>query len=346
MTPDQMPVLNKKTRLLVIAPHCDDETLGSFGLIDTVLKRGGQVQVAVLTNGDASHSAVKYFQKIRLHPPDYIRFGEIRCNESRKVLKAMNVSPANSFFLTYPDKGLSFLWSKNWNANHPYTSNYTGANYSPYPDSYHPKTTYAGANLSQDLREIINRFRPSIIVYPHPDERHPDHWVAYAFVKYVLEGWYNQKPRELLYLVHYNQWPQPLGLSPAATLEPPAELTDTAWVKPTLSPGKIDQKRRLITTYNSQMTYLPQFMLSFARKNELYGNCKPTKLLFPETGLALYEPSPAPNQPIPPGRISSLNLTYIQNQLTFRLQIKGGLEPNLFYYLDLTLFQKKNPPLR
>ena len=45
-------------RLLVIAPHPDDETLGAGGLIQRVLERGGTVRVVLVTAGDGYVEAV------------------------------------------------------------------------------------------------------------------------------------------------------------------------------------------------------------------------------------------------------------------------------------------------
>ncbi len=39
-------------RLLILAPHCDDETLGSAGLILAAERAGIQVRVVIATNGD------------------------------------------------------------------------------------------------------------------------------------------------------------------------------------------------------------------------------------------------------------------------------------------------------
>src|SRR5512143_3590489 len=39
-------------RLMVFAPHPDDETLGAGGLIQRVLATGGKVRVVFVTNGD------------------------------------------------------------------------------------------------------------------------------------------------------------------------------------------------------------------------------------------------------------------------------------------------------
>lgn len=41
----------KKEKLLIIAPHADDEVLGCFGLINKIKKNGGSVFVQVLTLG-------------------------------------------------------------------------------------------------------------------------------------------------------------------------------------------------------------------------------------------------------------------------------------------------------
>ena len=45
-------------RLLVLAPHPDDETLGAGGLIQRVLARGGTVRVVLVTAGDGYVEAV------------------------------------------------------------------------------------------------------------------------------------------------------------------------------------------------------------------------------------------------------------------------------------------------
>ena len=47
------------TRLLVLSPHPDDETLGAAGLIRRVVKAGGTVRVVLLTSGDAFAEGVE-----------------------------------------------------------------------------------------------------------------------------------------------------------------------------------------------------------------------------------------------------------------------------------------------
>ncbi len=46
------PQIDPGERLLVVAPHPDDETLGAGGLIQRVLENHGQVRVVLITAGD------------------------------------------------------------------------------------------------------------------------------------------------------------------------------------------------------------------------------------------------------------------------------------------------------
>ncbi|MBP2659280.1 MAG: LmbE family protein [Firmicutes bacterium] len=40
-----LPIVQKETRLLVIAPHCDDEALGCGGMIHDVIQAGGEFRI-------------------------------------------------------------------------------------------------------------------------------------------------------------------------------------------------------------------------------------------------------------------------------------------------------------
>src|SRR6266566_5536117 len=67
-------------RLLVIAPHPDDETLGAGGLIQRVLSAHGTVGVVLVTAGDGYVEAVRYETgELRPRAPVYVAYGERRC---------------------------------------------------------------------------------------------------------------------------------------------------------------------------------------------------------------------------------------------------------------------------
>src|SRR5437764_4809009 len=48
----QEPPPDARSRILVLAPHCDDETLGAGGYMAMAARLGARVRVVMLTNGD------------------------------------------------------------------------------------------------------------------------------------------------------------------------------------------------------------------------------------------------------------------------------------------------------
>jgi hypothetical protein len=74
----QLPLLampfSPATRLLVVAPHPDDETLGAGGLIQRVRHAGGAVKVVFMTNGDGYPVGVTLARHVQhLQAQDYRR---------------------------------------------------------------------------------------------------------------------------------------------------------------------------------------------------------------------------------------------------------------------------------
>ena len=107
-------------RLLILAPHCDDETLSSAGLILAAQRAGIQVKVVIATNGDGYlFATMQDFRKIYPQPADFIRLGEIRQQESLKALATLGVQPDQVIFLSYPDRGTPSLWNDHWSHNQP-----------------------------------------------------------------------------------------------------------------------------------------------------------------------------------------------------------------------------------
>src|SRR6516162_93745 len=51
--------VNRATRLLVVAPHPDDEIIGAAGLIRRVVKAGGTVRIVYTTSGDGFPEGVE-----------------------------------------------------------------------------------------------------------------------------------------------------------------------------------------------------------------------------------------------------------------------------------------------
>ena len=51
------PFLEIEDRVLILAPHPDDETIGTAGVLQQAKKAGAQVKVVCFTNGDANELA-------------------------------------------------------------------------------------------------------------------------------------------------------------------------------------------------------------------------------------------------------------------------------------------------
>ena len=56
-------LLQPDARILILAPHPDDECLGTGGLIQQALAKGAKVKVVFITNGDNNPWPQRYVEK-------------------------------------------------------------------------------------------------------------------------------------------------------------------------------------------------------------------------------------------------------------------------------------------
>ncbi len=285
----QEPKPTLHTRLMVFAPHCDDETLGCGGLIQQTLAQGGSVRVVLLTNGDGFRTAVEHeVRAVRVGPGDYVRFAALRQEESYHALTALGLSREDVLFLGYPDQGLLPLWNAYWNPDHTYISGYTRCDRSPYGITFDPNAVYCGRDLLADVKATLRAFRPTLVTVTHPGEDHPDHAAAAAFVARAVQE-LQADPQEAswardiqlrYYLIHRGDWPLPQGRHLSAPLAPPAEMAhlDTHWTTRPLTPQETQRKADSIALYASQTALMQRFLISFARRSELLGEIAPTHL--------------------------------------------------------------------
>lgn len=258
--------------ILIFSPHCDDEILGSGGLIAQSIKRGDKVVVVLITNGDGHrYTTFEEFKKIYPKPEDYINVGYKRQQESIAALEKVGLYQNNIIFLGYPDSGIDELLHKYY--NQPYLSPYTKQSSSPYSNSYHENVLYTGQNLASDISNIIKIFSPTVIVAPSSDDSHPDHAATAQFVRRAVKD-SNQKVIYLSYLVHYNRYPYPKGFHTDRYLMPPARLIKFSddWRSYNLDPETVKQKEGALSAYQSQLkdSLLKNIMESFLRRNELF----------------------------------------------------------------------------
>lgn len=271
-------ILSRPTRLLIFSPHPDDGILGAGGLIQRVLHRNGIVKVVYMTSGDGYPEGVRSKEHIaQPTEQDYRAYGALRQDEALQALAAVGVPQQNALFLGFPDRGLCPILRK-YPADQPpyYRSPYTQEDSPPSADVLLPDTEYDGEDLKREITHVLEDFRPTLIVLPHPLDQHPDHCATYFFVRQAARALDGKDPKMnplfLTFLIHFGQWPSTVGADGRESLSPPPDfpLQDTAWLSLSLSPAETNLKRTALLYYQSQMLVMESYLLRFIRPNELF----------------------------------------------------------------------------
>ncbi|WP_139350873.1 PIG-L family deacetylase [Rhodanobacter sp. C01] len=167
-----LPPFSEKTRLLVVAPHPDDETIATGLLIQQVRAAGGDVRILLLTRGDNNPWPQRWLERrLRIGDADRRRWGQRRHAEMLQALQRLGLPASALESMGWPDMGLADCLLQ--------------------PDA-------VAVSL---LAAAISRFRPDLIALPSIDDRHPDHGAAHVLVRLALAR-QSDAPRLLTYLVH------------------------------------------------------------------------------------------------------------------------------------------------
>lgn len=270
-------VVPPKLRLLVVAPHPDDESLGAGGLIQRVLDGSGRVHVLFLTSGDGYPEAVAHATGHRQPSAvDYRGFGELRRAEALVALESYRVLPLSVTFLGFPDGGLAEIWRRGPRVP-AYESPYTREDRPPYPEAFDPNARYVSRDLIRQIARLVALADPDWIALPTPLDIHPDHCAAFTFVLAALKslsaepGGESKVPDRLLtYLVHARSWPPPPSVG-GPVPEPPAIVAPARWFSLALTPEETAAKLAALESHRTQAAVMDNLFRSFVRPNELFG---------------------------------------------------------------------------
>jgi LmbE family N-acetylglucosaminyl deacetylase len=164
--------VSAQTRLLVVAPHPDDETLGCGLLIQQVLAAGGAVRVLLLTDGDNNPWPQRYAERrLRIDAAARRRWGSRRREEVARALARLGASVSMLHAMGWSDMGL------------------TAKLRDSAPEAIHA------------MRTILRSFAPNMVCCPDLVDRHPDHGSAHVLCCLALAG-LDQPPALLAYPVH------------------------------------------------------------------------------------------------------------------------------------------------
>ncbi len=163
---------DRDDRLLVFAPHPDDETLACGALIQRALAAGAAVHVVIATNGDANPWPQRLVERRwHLDRESVARWGAMRAGEARAALRVLGLDEAHVQFLHWPDQGLT------------------------------ARLVQDGQDSVAELATLIRLHRPTLVAMPSVRDSHPDHSALAILLKAALRA--ESSPARLLsYWLH------------------------------------------------------------------------------------------------------------------------------------------------
>jgi len=142
--------IDKKRRIIVFAPHPDDETLGCGGTIAKKLAEGYQVIIVVMTDG--RFLLLKSFRIDYDPSPEQVK--EIRRGEVLRATKILGVPKENVIFLDFVDGTLK-----------------------------------ENEEVAEEkVAEILERYAPSEVYFPFERDAHLDHQATNRIVRRAVEN--------------------------------------------------------------------------------------------------------------------------------------------------------------
>jgi LmbE family N-acetylglucosaminyl deacetylase len=205
--------LDLRKRILIVAPHPDDAELAAFGLY-----AGRDATIVTVTSGNAGD--FNYRANVSDPAEHYRLKGYLRAVDSVTVPWQGGIPPERAINLGYfdarlgamrasPEEPVSEMYGPNQDV-----SVYRRANLSDLV-SQAPRTA-TWAHLIEDLRAILRRVDPEIVVMPHPLlDSHLDHQLTAVAVTEAF-GSSKERPVFLLYTNHAFENRYPFG--PAGTV--------------------------------------------------------------------------------------------------------------------------------
>lgn len=165
-------------KILVIAPHPDDDILTSSGVIYNAVNRGEPVRIVYMTNGDLTGVSTGYTRE----------------GEAVNAEAYLGMAENNLYFLGYPDGFLDYLYTSCTHSTDTCSQSsqtVTYANRGLGSTDYHnyrfgSHANYNSYNMVKDLTDIISSFKPDHIFTYSFFDLHPDHSTTYLLLQDVL----------------------------------------------------------------------------------------------------------------------------------------------------------------
>lgn len=190
LSPEALDI-SVQTRLLVVAPHPDDETIATGELIQHVHAAGGEVRVLLLTNGDDNPWPQRWLERrLWIGDGDRERWGQRRRVEVARALEILGPGSDRLRMLGWPDMGITDRLR------------------------IHHEATL------EILVAELRGYQPSLVALPALEDRHPDHGGAHVLLRLALARAGGHHAQILGYLIHGRPEPssRQIELSPVPSL--------------------------------------------------------------------------------------------------------------------------------
>lgn len=270
-------MIDEKDRIIVFSPHPDDDILGCGGIISYCVKNKIPIKIVYLTYGDSNELSFLKYNRWKLpvlRPNSIKKMGEMRRREAINACQQFGLVSDNLIFLGYPDFGTMKIWCKHWKTSPPLKGLFSRADFVPYNDAFRPNASYKGEEILKDIKAVIKEFQPTKIFCSHRNDHHSDHQALYLYIRLALFDLKDQISVKLFpFLIHYNNWPPKLGYNPSEQLNPPKNITSyIRWEKFNLNDETKSMKYSALQLHKSQFTTNSNYLSSFVKDNELFGD--------------------------------------------------------------------------
>ena len=181
---------SKSDKVLVVAPHPDDESLGTGGLLQRIFAQKIPVRILFATNGENNPWAQRYWERRwQIGSVERARWGCRRREEALKAIRTLGGKPDCARFLNLPDLGTTDLLMQ------------------------------GDRELSILIAKEIREWEPTMALIPTLHDAHPDHSALSVAFSLALDPVGGSSIRVWEYLVHepevpLTQEPAILQLSP------------------------------------------------------------------------------------------------------------------------------------
>ena len=173
-------------KILVVAPHPDDDILLASGIVYRAVERGDDVRIVYMTNGDYTS----------------VDMGYTRQEEAVTGQAYLGVTEVKLIFLGYPDGYLNTLYDDYPGSSDVFTvpdpdpptcmgRSTTYGNRGLGRKDYHSykfgsAAKYNKYNMLLDLEDIISTFKPDHVFTTSEFDLHLDHYTTYELLKLAI----------------------------------------------------------------------------------------------------------------------------------------------------------------